>query len=79
MEKTQEKEEEEIRESRRSKRFFAVRKHTTGEEWIDFETESCTPQLSRETAQELDKKYGKAWKKDNPIVRIGRFKLEEVF
>lgn len=59
-----------------SKCFIAVRK-TDGREWIDMNSWNFVAQAAQDHADKTNKQIP-VWAKDNPVVRIARFKIYEM-
>ena len=56
--------------------YAAIRKHKD-DEWIEVDTISHLYEVSKEKAEKTDRIIPQ-FAKENPVVRIGRFKIEEI-
>jgi hypothetical protein len=57
--------------------WAAVRRDDDGEEWVDLSSAAYL-KTAAETEAKQPRGRNAAWLKKNPVVRIGKFKLEEI-
>lgn len=57
--------------------FAALRRHPKGDEWVDRDTLSISPEMVMKQVDK-DEAFIPGWCKEYPFVRVGEFKLVEV-
>ena len=62
--------------TKQDKLYFGVRK-VNGKEWIDISSWGYVFQTTKEYLKNTDRNIPH-WAKDNPVIRISRFKLVEI-